>query len=423
MKRTASKSTLAGAGVPLPSGLTAFVYTRVGEVPAAEWDSLVTADKFFLTRPYLQVSEQTASPELSFIYVLLYQNETPLAALYFQVVHLSADLMAGILAPLAAAKPLPGIGSNWSDWMRRCREEQGMRLLISGNNFVSGEYGIAFKNEDDRPLAFAGLAETVKHITKTFTNPVKISAVLVKDYYRHGTEKGLRHLSRYRYHKFNVEPEMIVPLSQDWHSFDDYLGSMVKKYRTRTRSVMNKTSALQVKELNAEETAAQLPELYALYTEVNNRARFRLTKLTADYFLQMKTAFPHQFRIFAYSLNGKTVAFRSSFLLPGAEGETPSLEAHFIGLDYTLNTQLHLYQRILYDFVREGIEVRASQVFLGRTAPEIKSTVGALAFDLTCCIRHRNGLSNQIIRPFIDYLKPSSWVPRNPFGESAETAN
>lgn len=418
MKRTVPKPASDLLAVPLPSGLRADLFLSVADVPAAHWDGLIRHDQFFLSRRFLEVTEQTASPELSFIYALVYNNDAPFAALYFQVVHLNADLMAGILAPLAQAKPLPGIGSNWSEWLRRCREENGMRLLISGNNFVSGEYGIAFKHETDRPLAFAALAETVKHITKTFTRPVKMSAVLVKDYYHHGADKGLRHLSRYRYHKFSVEPEMIVPLHSAWKTFDDYVGAMVKKYRTRTRSVFTKTAALEVKELDAAALATQLNVLYPLYEQVNSRARFRLTKLTAAYFLHMKQAFPDVFRVHVYSLNGTPVAFRTSFLLPGAQGHKPSLEAHFIGLDYAVNSELHLYQRLLYDFVREGIEAGATQIFLGRTAPEIKSTVGAQAHDLTCCIRHRNGFSNQIIRPFIDYLKPSSWVPRNPFGEA-----
>ncbi|MCA6363916.1 MAG: GNAT family N-acetyltransferase [Bacteroidetes bacterium] len=418
MKRTAPDSDTDTYTAPLPSGLRADLFLHIARVPASHWDSLIKPDQFFLTRSFLQVTEETASPGLSFIYALIYKDDVPFTALYFQVVHLSADHMAGILAPLAVAKPLPGIGSNWSEWLRRCREENGLRLLISGNNFVSGEYGIAFQNDTDKPLAFTALAETVKHITKTFTSPVKISAVLVKDYYQHGAAKDLRHLSRYRYHKFSVEPEMIVPLRSEWKNFDDYMGAMVKKYRTRTRSVLSKTAALQVEELNSTNLTAEIDQLYALYTQVNSRARFRLTKLTAGYFVQMKTAFPDFFRIHVYRLHGKPVAFRTSFLLPGAQGQKPALEAHFIGLDYAVNNELHLYQRLLYDFVREGIDAGARQIFLGRTAPEIKSTVGAQAYELTCCIRHRNGFSNQIIRPFIDYLKPSSWVPRNPFGET-----
>ncbi|MGL5890337.1 MAG: hypothetical protein ACRC3B_10650, partial [Bacteroidia bacterium] len=260
----------------------------------------------------------------------------------------------------------------------------------------------------------------VKHITKTSVEPIKISAVLVKDYYQSTAKDGFLRLKKHRYHSFQVEPEMIIPLSSEWKTFADYVAAMVKKYRTRTRSVLNKTAALEVHDLNAEETEKLLPELYALYLEVHKKARFRLTRLEANYFLEMKRAFPELFRITAYSLGGRVAAFRTSFLLPESATQQKSLEAHFIGLDYSLNAELHLYQRLLYDFVADGIAAGASQIFLGRTAPEIKSTVGAVAHELVCCIRHRNGFSNQIIAPFIDYLKPSEWVARNPFQKLQE---
>ena len=72
---------------------------------------------------------------------------------------------------------------------------------------------------------------------------------------------------------------------------------------------------------------------------------------------------------------------------------------------------------MLYDYVKEAIENSSKKLLLGRTASEIKSTVGAEALELTCYIRHRNPLSNRIIKPFVDFLKPSEWIPRNPFKE------
>jgi Acetyltransferase (GNAT) domain len=415
MKSTVAKKSDTTEFVELPSGLRAEFYLSAAAVPAEVWNSLVRSEQLFLRHDYLSVTEATAAPELSFIYVLLYDGKKAAAALYFQVVHLSADLLAEILAPLAAAKPIPGIGSNWSDWLIRCREECGMRLLISGNNFVSGEYGIAIRKDVDREQAFSAMAEVVKHITKTSVEPIKISAVLVKDYYQSAASEGFSRLKKHRYHSFQVEPEMIVPLRDEWKSFDDYVAAMAKKYRTRTRSVLNKTAVLETKELNAAEVEHHLPELYALYLQVYNKARFKLTRLEANYFLEMKRAFPEAFRVMVYTLGERIVAFRSLFHLPAAENQRAALEAHFIGLDYSVSTELHLYQRMLYDFVADGIAARAAHIYLGRTAPEIKSTVGAVAHELVCCIRHRNGLSNQIIRPFIDYLKPTPWVPRNPF--------
>jgi hypothetical protein len=143
---------------------------------------------------------------------------------------------------------------------------------------------------------------------------------------------------------------------------------------------------------------------------VHSNARFRLAALTPEYFVQMKRVFPAEFALSIYTLDGKIVAFRSGFV-SGRE-----YEAHFIGLDYTLNRDKCLYQRILYDFVNDAIQNRSNQLLLGRTAAEIKSTVGAVPHDLECYMRHRNSISNHIISPFIDYLKPVEWVQRKPFG-------
>ena len=43
--------------------------------------------------------------------------------------------------------------------------------------------------------------------------------------------------------------------------------------------------------------------------------------------------------------------------------------------------------------------------------------MGAEAYQLTCYIRHRNPLSNHLIKPFIDSIKTIDWIPRSPFKE------
>ena len=52
-------------------------------------------------------------------------------------------------------------------------------------------------------------------------------------------------------------------------------------------------------------------------------------------------------------------------------------DAHFIGIDYSKNKEFAIYPRILNDYVRLGIETKSNQINLGRTASEIKSTLGA----------------------------------------------
>jgi hypothetical protein len=77
------------------------------------------------------------------------------------------------------------------------------------------------------------------------------------------------------------------------------------------------------------------------------------------------------------------------------------LDAHFIGIDYSKNKTYAIYPRILNDYVRLGISTNSSQINLGRTASEIKSTLGAQPKPLTCYCKHKRYLPNKILKPFI----------------------
>ena len=61
--------------------------------------------------------------------------------------------------------------------------------------------------------------------------------------------------------------------------------------------------------------------------------------------------------------------------------------------------------RILNDYVRLGIEKRVSSINLGRTASEIKTTIGAKPLELSCYIKHKNPFINSLITPFLRRIK------------------
>lgn len=395
----------------LPSGLDVVLQPQLGLLDKSDWKKAVPEGNFFLDWNYLLAFEKLSPPNMAFHYGLLYDGKNVIAAFYFQVVHLTADEISFILQPITSASKIHTVGNSLREWLQKCREDNGFRILVSGNNFVSGEYGISLVKGTDAEKVFVALAETVKVITTNDRASGKIAAILVKDFFEKTAVGGSDFLRKKRYHRFLVEPEMIVSVDEVWKTFEDYLGALSKKYRNRAKAVLKKTAKLEVKEFTVETIEQASADIYMLYQNVFQRAKFRLSVLHPDYFPDMKKQFPETFRIFGYSINGKWVAFRSAFHLEN------HLEAHFIGIDYEVNENLPLYQRVLYDFIEEGIQSGYKKIFLGRTAAEMKSTVGAEPNDLVCYIRHRNGLSNQVIRPFIDYLKPSPWVPRSPFKE------
>lgn len=377
-----------------------------------QWRAAVHEANFFLQPEYLRALEKTAPSNLRFHYALVSRQGRPLLASVFQVIHIGSDMLAEILAPLAASRKYVGFLAGWREWMKKGSDNPGMRVLISGNNFVSGEYGMCCATGLPHQDAFDVLADVVRVILKYDRAEGLISTVLVKDFYRDNAQHA-RRLRRSRYHEFLVEPEMIVDIDPAWGSFSGYQDAMSKKYRNRLKSTLKKSAPLQVTELDAAAIQKHSRRMMELYLAVHEKASFRLSALTPEYFAEMKAVFGSRFRFVAYFHEAEMAGFRTAFLT-GAD-----IEAHFIGIDYTKNADFGLYQQMLYDYVRDGIEAGAGRVFLGRTASEIKSTVGARAHDLTCFIRHRNTFSNHVIGHFLDYLRPSDWVPRNPFKEIA----
>jgi len=406
---TRSKSTLKNIGwVKADSGCDVRIFQSINDIPEREWSRINSKANFFTSHSFLSTFEQTAPVELQCIYVLVRHDNAVVGAYIFQIIHLTPEVLSLILQPLSGAGK---IVSGLTEWLSKCKEQKGMRVLISGNNFISGEHGVIAREPQALARMFRLMPKVVQKIIDQYIEPTKISLVLVKDYYAEKTARPEKVLSKLRYHTFSVEPEMILEIQPEWKNYNDYEQAMSKKYRNRSRSVLKKSCVLEPKELTADEIFAHRNEIFGLYMAVHSNARFRLAALTPEYFVKMKTQFPDVFKLTIYMLEGKIVAFRSGF------ENLSEYEAHFIGLDYSLNRDKCLYQRILYDFIDDAIKYKAERLLLGRTAAEIKSTVGAIPYALECYMRHRNSFSNHIISPFIDYLKPEDWVRRNPFSK------
>ena len=385
------------------------LYDSVGMVNAEHWNKIVKSGSEFLELDYLRVLENNNPPNMRFHYSIIYKETTPVAIAYFQVIDFNAEGWGSKVDKEDETEKC--LHAVLKQYLKRGVNRLNIRLLLCGNAFISGEHGFTCSSGIDKKEAFDALADIIYRIARAEKLRGKIAAVLVKDFYQSSVENAIE-LKEFKYHDFEVEPNMIIHISEDWKTFDDYLAAISKKYRTRAKSIIKKGTTLVTKDFSAGDISANAEQVMKLYNNVHLKAHFRLATLSANYFSEMKKEMKDRFVFTAYYLDDKMVGFRSSFILH------EEVEAHFIGLDYSINKEYELYQNILYDYLREAISHHAKELQLGRTASEIKSNVGAKAHELTCYIRHRNPISNRIIKPFIDYLKPSEWIPRNPFKEA-----
>ncbi len=394
----------------VPDGKLVFgLYKNTHEINAEEWNSVIGGQHFFLQLNYLSLVEKLHSPAIYFRYIIVYKNKVPVFVTYFQINDFTADVFGDLLDSQFASvqskrKRL------FAHYLDHQKTNVVMRLLTCGNNFISGENGMAFKDLTAAE-AFDVLEKVVDVIGREEKLRGKISATLIKDFYSTTLTKH-KGLDEEKFTSFSVEPNMIVDIPEGIKSLNEYIALFSKKYRNRAKGIFKAAATIVRKELSEQEVEQYDKEIYQLYEQVYEHAKFKLVKLGARYFTETKKTFSQQFSVHGFFLNNKLIAFDSGFL-PGNN----TVEAHFIGFDYKLNKDFELYQNILYSYIDCALQNNCKHINLGRTASEIKSTVGAKAQDLTCYVRPQNTVSKMALSPLVSFLQPTEWVPRNPFKE------
>lgn len=379
-----------------------------------EWKTLSGGDTIFLEKEYLEIAERGEHTHLKCRYVIVYRHRQAVGIIYFQI----ADFKAGVLGDLLGqAEPGTSRRMNlFEKYIDSNKEEVLLRLFTCGNNLVSGEYGFRFDNQLPEEQAHALLLKITDLVSREEKLRGTISAILIKDFHQRLQPETL--FREEKYSPFFVEPNLVVGIPSTVRSLTEYTALFSKKYRNRAKSVLKSLGAVEMRYLDLNGIKKKESDIYSLYEEVFEKAKFKLIKLPVDYFSSVKMAFGDRFLVKGYFNDGKMIAFGSSFLMPDG-----SLEAHYIGLDYFYNTTFSLYQNLLYSYIEEAIQNQCHSLNLGRTAAEIKTTVGAKAEELMCYIKPQNTISKIIQKPFISFLQPAEWTPRNPFKEEGSEKN
>ena len=207
---------------------------------------------------------------------------------------------------------------------------------------------------------------------------------------------------------------MIIKIDPDWKTFEDYKNSLKSKYRVKANKADKTSSALKARLFSETDFATYKDELQQLYQNTIDNANFNAQVLNLDTYIKLRATYHEDFIVKAYFYNNKLVGFLSAL------ANNHHLDAHFIGLDYELNKTHAIYPRILNDYIRIGIEKKENYINLGRTASEIKTTVGAEPVELTCYIKHKRSFINSLLKPFINRIQIKDFKQHEPFKTKKE---
>jgi hypothetical protein len=385
-------------------------YESMIEVDKTAWNEVLLGTNFFLTTDYLQLIENLHKPQIAHRYAIVYQHKKPVFICCFQVIDFTADVFGELVE-----SQITDLTSNrlklFDKYIDKYKDHVVMRVVTCGNNFVSGEHCFAYSKKINREDAFFVLEKISNVVSKEEKLRGTISATLIKDFYADRLPKT-KTLEENKFIEFIVEPNMAIEIPEKLVDLNDYVALYSKKYRNRAKNIFKDGAQITKKNLLLEEIKTHQKQLYKLYENVFMHAKFKLVKLAENYFYEMKNNFSDSFFVTGYFLENELVGFDSGYYL-----SDDLLEAHYIGVDYEVNKEHELYQNILYHFIELAITHKKKHLNLGRTASEIKSTVGAKAHQLVCYIKPQNTVSKVVLNPFISFLQPTEWVPRNPFKE------
>ena len=172
-----------------------------------------------------------------------------------------------------------------------------------------------------------------------------------------------------------AEPFMVLPIRPEWQSFEDYLGAMSTKYRTRAKKALKLAEGCEHVDLSHAPVHTWAP--WASYL-LKQTLRDKTVTLPASLEVLLKVYkenLGEAFRVFGYRKDGHWVGFITAIV------DDEAVHAMHMGFEPSYAHQSQFYQRSMMDLVRLAIEERKPLLSMGRTATEMKSTMGAIPVE------------------------------------------
>lgn len=282
--------------------------------------------------------------------------------------------------------------------------------LFLGNNMITGQNGYIFNKEIDHKTIGQILRQCANEITAYFKKQnIKIHIVSFKDFYQDCAAE-LKKTAFADTYEFNTQPNMIFQLRDEWKTNDDYIAALSKKYRDQYKRAHKKFEGIETRELFLGDIVLMENRIYELYYHVAKNAPFNTFFLSKNHFSSFKKQCGDRFILVGYFLNGELIGFHT-LLLNGT-----TLETYFLGYDERIQKEKMLYLNMLYNMTKFGIENQYREIIFGRTALEIKSSIGAEPVMMSGFIYHSNRLINKYFDKIFPRLEPALvWQQRHPF--------
>ncbi len=378
------------------------IYCHTDALPIP-WD-LLANDNIFLTKKYLEALEKAAPSNMTCHFIGVFRGDELVAIALSQFLDLNAIDCYGNKNQVKHLSLKNYLFKKYSS-----------RILVMGNNMLSGQNAYAVSDTANITDVIQALKHAAEALKANFNaKGIDIHLTTFKDF--QSTEMDDFKMPAFKDDlRFSVQPNMVLALSDAWNSEQDYVNAMSKKYRAQFKRSRTKAKGVEKKELGLEEIIEQEDKLQELYLHVASNAPFNTFYLPKQHFSVLKEKLLSDFVLVGYFLDEQLIGFKTMI----RNGDV--LDTYFLGYDDTIQKEKMLYLNMLYDMTSHAIHNGFSKIIFGRTALEIKSSIGARPEEMVGLMKHSSKLINRFLPFFFNYLEPKTvWQERNPFQASSQ---
>lgn len=360
------------------------VVKKIGAIPRADWD------KFFSDvvegYDFYRTIEEAGFSEFTFYYILAYKDKKPVLICPVFVMRYPLDTSIG--GPIrrftnVIKKYAPNIFS--------------LKAVICGMPLGQGRIGIA---KDAEKTAIHALRERLERMARK----ERATVVAFKDF---GEEDAgaLELLLKDGFCRIESLPTMEMEVN--FKDLEGYLKTLSGATRYDLRRKFKKVNARGnvTMELKGELSGELLDEAYGLYMEVVNKHEMGFEKVPKEFFKQISDNMPGETKYFLWRVDGKLAAF----LLVVASDKV--LIDYYIGFDYDLAHEYHLYFIKFRDVLEWCISNGIKKYDIGYTGYEAKKRLGFGPKRLFIYFKFRNRFIRPVFNRLCGFLKFENFDP------------
>jgi hypothetical protein len=196
-----------------------------------------------------------------------------------------------------------------------------------------------------------------------------------------------------------------VLLNIDYESFEDYMAKALSGGARRKLRLKLKASeaAPKIEMSVVRDITPIIDEVYPLYLAVFNRSSLHFEKLTKEYFCSLGERMGDKNRFFVWRQGDRIVAFGSCFL----QGDT--MHAEYLGLDYSVAIDLHLYHYTFRDLVSWGIAQGYKWFHSSALNYDPKLHLRYKLDPIDLYVRHTSPICNAVFARILPWLEPTRY--------------